>query len=105
MYCFSELEFLPKDYKIMSSWTSQSRKSWFTYRVVAVKRILKGEEEVGSLILGGGDVTRRVKGKTEHLRTCKTEEERVRALEDVFGLRLTDEEKRGIGGMVTELKG
>ena len=45
-----------------------------------------------------------VKGKTEHLRTCKTEEERVRALEDVFGLRLTDEERRGIEGMVTELK-
>ncbi|KAL9134041.1 MAG: hypothetical protein Q9175_004780 [Cornicularia normoerica] len=95
----------PRTMRFMNSWTSQSRKSWFTYHVVALKRILEGEEVGGSLILGGGDVRRRVKGKTEHLRTCKTEEEWVRALEDVFGLRLTDEERRGIGGMVTELKG
>lgn len=67
--------------------------------------ILEGEEVVGTWILEGRDVERRVKGKTEYLRTCKTEEERVQALEDVFGLRLTDEERRGIGGMVTELKG
>ena len=105
VYCFTELEFLPADYEIMSFWTSQSRKSFFTYNIVAVKMILGGEEVVGTLILEGGDVKRRVKGKTEHLRTCRTEEERVRALEEVFGLRLTDEERRGIGGMVTELKG
>ena len=105
MYCFTELEFLPEDYEIMNFWTSQSRKSWFTHQVVAVKMILEGEEVVGTLILDGRDVKRRVKGKTEYLRTCKTEEERVQALEDVFGLRLTDEERRGIRGMVTELKG
>lgn len=34
----------------------------------------------------------------------KTEVESVEAFEDVFGLRLTEEERRGIGGMVTELK-
>ena len=103
-YCFTELEFLPDDYKIMSFWTSQSPKSWFTYRVVAVKMFLEGEDVVGTLILSGSDVKRRIGGKTEHLRSCKTEEERVRALEEVFGLRLTDEERRGIRGMVTELK-
>lgn len=105
IYCFTELEFLPKDYEIMNFWTSQSRKSWFTYQIVAVKMILEGDEVVGTLILGGGDVKKRTKGKTEQLRTCKTEEERVQALEDLFELRLTDEERRGIGGMVTELKG
>ncbi len=104
IYCFTELEFLPEDYEIMSFWTSQSRKSWFTYSVVAVKMILEREEMVGTLILEGSEVKKRVKGKTEHLRTCKTEGERVRALEDVFGLRLTDEERRGIEGMVTELE-
>ena len=105
MYGFTELEFLPKDYEIMNFWTSQSRQSFFTYQIVVVKMVLEGDEVVGTLILSGGDVTKRVKGKTEHLRTCKTEEERVQALEDVFGLRLTDEERRGIRGMVTELKG
>lgn len=105
MYCFAELEFWPQDYEIMNFWTSRSRKSWFTYRVVAVKMILEGGEVVGTLILGGGDVKRRVRGKTEHLRTCRTEEERVQALEELFGLRLTDEERRGIRGLFTELKG
>lgn len=105
MYCFTEIEFLPEDYEIMNFWTSQSRKSWFTYRFIAVKMILEGEEVVGTLIFDGSDVKRRVKGKTEQSRTCKTEEERVQALEDVFGLRMTDEERRGIGGMVTELRG
>lgn len=104
LYCFTELEFLPEDYEIMNFWTSQSQKSWFTYQVVAVKMILEGEEVVGTLILSGSDVKSRLQGKTEHLRTCKTEEERVQALDDVFGLSLTEEEKRGIGGMVTELK-
>ena len=37
----------------MSFWTSQSRKSWFTYIVVAVKMVLEGEEVVGTLILEG----------------------------------------------------
>ena len=105
IYCFTELEFLPEDYEIMSFWTSQSRKSWFTYSVVAVKMVMEGDDVVGTLILEGGEVKRRVNGKTEHLRTCNTEEERVRALEDVFALRLSDEERRGIVGMVTELKG
>ena len=105
MYCFTELEFLPEDYEVMNFWTSQSPKSWFTYRVVAVKMILEGSEVVGTLFLDGGDVKRRVKGEMEHLRTCKTEEKRVQALEVVFGLRLTDEERRGIRGMITELKG
>ena len=105
VYCFTELEFLPEDYEIMSFWTSQSRKSWFTYIVVAVKMILEEGEAVGTLILEGGEVKRRVRGRTEHLMTCKTEEERVLALANVFGLRLTDEESMGIRGMVTELKG
>ena len=104
VYCFTELEFLPEDFEVMSFWISQSRKSWFTYVVIAMKMILEGGEVVGTLILEGGEVKKRVRGKTEHLRTCKTEEERVRALEDVFGLRLTDEERRGIRGMVTELR-
>jgi hypothetical protein len=35
--------------------------------------------------------------------TCKTEEERVQALEKWFDIHLTYEERKGIMGMVTEL--
>lgn len=53
--------------------------------------ILEGDEVVGTMVLGGVEVKRRIKGKTEPLRTYKSEEERLQALEDVFGSELTQE--------------
>ena len=103
MYCFIGLEFTHEDYEIMDFWTSQSRESCFTYQFVAVKMILT-EKVVGELNLAGSDVKRMVKGKTEPSRTRKTEE-RAQGLEDVFGLKLADEERNGINEIVTELGG
>ena len=105
MYCFTELEFLPQDYETMNFQTSQSRTSWFTYKVAVVKMILEEEEVVGTLMLVGGDLKRRMKGRTEDLKACKIEEDRVQALGEWFGIKLEDEERAGIRGMVTELRG
>ena len=105
MYCFTELEFLPQDYEIMSFWTSQSRKTWFTFRIVVVRTIMEEGELVGEVILMGGELKRRVKGVTEHLRSCEREDERMAVLKEWFGVELTEEERAGIRGMVTELKG
>ena len=105
MYCFTELEFLPQDYETMNFQTSQSRTSWFTYKIVVIKMILEEGEIVGTLMLVGGDLKRRIKGETEDLKACKTEEDRVQALEEWFGLKLGDDERAGIRGMVTELRG
>lgn len=68
MYCFTELEFLPQDYEAMNFQTSQSRTSWFTYKIVVVKMILEEGEVVGTLMLVGGDLKRRIKGRTEDFR-------------------------------------
>ncbi len=107
-YCFTELEFFPEDYKIMNLSTSQSRTSFFTYTVVCVKHLLaiEGDElvPVGMLIMFGGEVKRKVKGKTELLATCKSEAERIDALENWFDIHLSSKEKAGIRGTVTELK-
>ena len=105
MYCFTELEFLPQDYETMNFETSQSRTSWFTYRIVVVKQILEEGEIVGTLMLVGVDLKRRIKGKTEELKVCKTEEDRVQVLKEWFGIKLGDDERAGIRGMVTELNG
>ena len=105
MYCFTELEFLPQDYETMNFQTSQSRTSWFTYKVVVVKMILEEGEVVGTLMLVGGDFKRRMKGRTEDLKACKIEEDRVQVLEEWFAIKLGDEERAGIRGMVTELRG
>ena len=104
-YCFTELEFLPQDYGVMNYYTSTCRTVFFTYAIIVVKLVMEGEEIVGQLILTGSEVKRRIGSETEHLMSCKSERERVDALERWFGLRLTDEEKRGIRGTVTELKG
>jgi len=105
MYSFTELEFLPQDYEIMNFWTSQSRKSWFTQKLVAVKMIIEAGEVVGEIILMGAELKSKVRGVTKYLATLETEEERVDALETWFLIELREEEKAGIRGMVTELKG
>ena len=105
LYSFTELEFLPQDYEIMNYWTSHSRKTFFTFKVVAVKYLLDDSGElVGTMTMVGGEVKRVIEGKSEVLMECKTEDERVQALKEVFGIGLIDEERRGIKGLVTELK-
>ena len=106
-YCFIDQEFLPQDFEIMNYWTSVGRTSWFTQVVIVVKFLMDedGKEVVGQLILNGNVVKRRIKGETEVLKECKSEQERVKALEEVFGIRLEKEEREGIKGLVTELKG
>ena len=39
-YAFTDTEFLPQDYEIANLFTSTSRKTFFTYRIVVVKYIL-----------------------------------------------------------------
>jgi arylamine N-acetyltransferase len=104
MYSFSEVEFLPEDYEMMSFWTSRSRKIYFTYRVVVVRMVMEEGEVVGTLVLVGGELKRRVGGKMEVLRVCVNEEQRVEVLGEWFDIRFSDQEKAGIRGMVTELR-
>ena len=105
MYCFTELEFLPQDYEIMNFWTSKSRKSWFTTTIVAVIMMMEDEEILGMMILLGKDLKRRLKGKMDHMETCEKEMDRVTVLKQWFGVELREDEKAGIRGLITELKG
>ncbi|KAL8742328.1 MAG: hypothetical protein Q9190_005164 [Brigantiaea leucoxantha] len=105
MYCFTELEFLPQDYEVMNFWTSQSRKSWFTQTVVVMKRLMQGEEVVGSISLGSGEVKRTINGEEEAVEKYRNEKERVEVLREWFGIILTEDEERGIDGMATQLRG
>lgn len=102
-YCFSEVEFLPQDYAMMNFYTSQCNSCWFTYKIVVVKMIREGDVIVGTIVLNGDVVKRRIRGETEELKRCGTEGERAKALERWFGIAVTAEENRGIKGMVTDL--
>lgn len=102
-YCFTETEFLPQDYEMMSWFTSTNKKCFFTYSVVVTKMLLDDAEEkiVGDVTLFNDGVRKNVGKEREVLRELKTEEERVKALKEIFGVELTEEER---GGMNGELK-
>jgi arylamine N-acetyltransferase len=118
--CFTTLEFLPQDYAVMSYYVNNSPQSWFTTTVVAVKMLLDDEQceddkqtlyeeqtrevvVVGKEMLCGAELRRNMGGKTELVKTCAIEQERVEVLRDVFGLVLTEEERTGITGSMTAL--
>ncbi|KAK5116820.1 hypothetical protein LTR85_009080 [Meristemomyces frigidus] len=97
-YCFTETEFLPQDYEMMSWFTSTSPRSFFTYSVLCTKMLMDeaGEKIVGDVTLFRDKIARTIGGQRELLRECKTEEDRVEALKEIFGVELMPEEREGI---------
>lgn len=69
----------------------------------------RGGKVVGTTNLVGGGCRRRIGREgiwaSERLADVGTEVERWEVLEGIFGIVLGDEERRGIRGLVTELKG
>jgi len=108
-YAFPEIEFLEEDFKIISFFTSQCMEepNFQTKTVLGVKFLMGGEEGerrvVGKVLLVDGVVKRNDGGKTRVLFECGGEEERVRVLEELFDIRLKEEEVMGIRGRLMEL--
>lgn len=97
-YCFTTTEFLPQDYEMMSWFTSTHKSSFFTSLMMCTRMEMdaEGEKLVGDTTLFQDTVRKTVGGKREVLKECKTEEDRVQVLHDVFGVDLTEEEKVNI---------
>jgi hypothetical protein len=75
---------------------------------VLVIRFLRGRGEegiVGKVMLVNGEVKRNDGGKTRLVMVCKSEEERIRALREHFGIELVEEEINGVRGRNVELLG
>ena len=112
-YAFPEMEFLESDYYIMNWYTGSSPTSFQTFTCLVIKFLRRrkeggeeGEEEIfGKRMLVNGTVKENLGGKTKVVQECTVEEERIGALEKWFGMRFTEEERLGIVGYVTELKG
>jgi arylamine N-acetyltransferase len=104
-YCFTELEFLPSDYAMMNYFTSTSPRTFFTRVTVAVKKLLGDDGELeGVLILGNNDLKWRVHGKTERQIKFESEEDRIKALEEHFGIKLSAAEREGIRGLPSQIQ-
>lgn len=97
-YCFTETEFLPQDYEMMSWFTSTNPKSFFTYSVLCTRLLLDDEKEniIGDITLFNDKIRRTVRGKHESSQELKTEAERINALRDLLGVHLKEEEINGI---------
>ena len=58
----------------------------------------------GQCLLDGTRFKRRVGSETKEVKICKSDDERVESLRDLFGIDLSEREVEGIKGTVTELK-
>lgn len=107
MYSFSEAECFAEDFEALNYFVMTRPQSWFTQTVLAYRPVL--DEATGELvaerILHGNVVKEGASGQDRILEVLETEEDRIRALEKYFGIRLSEKEKRGIKGLVSELKG
>ncbi|KAF2231461.1 cysteine proteinase [Viridothelium virens] len=104
-YCFPEMEFLHRDFVAFNYYTSTSPESFQTFQMLVVKFLRRDDHISGKLMLVDDTIKQNTGGRTEVLKTCKTEQERIDALKEWFGIILTEEQKRGIIGWNTELKG
>ncbi|WPH00244.1 Hypothetical protein R9X50_00306700 [Acrodontium crateriforme] len=97
-YCFTETEFLPQDYEMMSWFTSTSPRSFFTFSVLCTKMLMDdaGEKIIGDITLFNDAVRKTEKGEREVLRELRTEQERVETLKELFDVNLEPEEVDGI---------
>lgn len=107
MYSFSEVEIFPEDFEALNYFIMTRPQSFFNQTVLAYRPVLDEAtgELVGERILNGNVVKEGASGQDRILEVLETEEDRVRALEKYFDIRLTEKERRGIKGLMTELKG
>lgn len=103
-YCFSETEFVAADFEVMNFWTSTHPSSFHVTGIFVVKFLREGDEIKGKMMLNNGTAKENLGGKSKTIKECKTEEERIQTLAEVFGLQLTDGEQTAIRGWLTELK-
>jgi arylamine N-acetyltransferase len=98
VYCFTETEFLPQDYQMMSWFTSTHITSFFTRNVTCTKMIMNEAKEkiVGNVTLFGGTIRESIGSDRSVVKECTTEDERVQALSEIFNITLANQEKKSI---------
>lgn len=129
-YAFSETEFFPQDFELINYGIMTLRNSFFTQAVLCARFVLDNEdgkaadnggpgisEVVGVRSLIGNTITLKIKERFQDFASAEdaaeyetvmlvwTEDERVEALEKWFNVRLTPQERKGIIGLSSQLRG
>jgi arylamine N-acetyltransferase len=102
IYCFTELEFLPQDYSIMNYYTSTNPKCWFTHQIVCVRHLVKNDELIGTVIIQSGLKIREY-GQTVKEEKFETEDDRLQALKEYFGIEFGPEDRDGITKLTSQI--
>lgn len=104
-YSYTELEFQPQDYAMMNYFTSTSQRTFFTRMIVLEKKLLSDDGQIdGSLILNGSNLKWRIKGKKGKEVEFTSEQQRLDALEEHFGIKFGPSDRDGIRGLPSEIK-
>jgi arylamine N-acetyltransferase len=105
VYCFGMTEFSRNDFEVMNFAISSQRTSWFTYKIICMKMLLhdQSKEIVGILALTDKTLKKRVQEDSETLAECSSEEKRIELLEKHFGVVLSQKDRDGIRGTMSEL--
>ncbi|KAK7736507.1 hypothetical protein SLS53_006937 [Cytospora paraplurivora] len=106
MYSFTETEFFPEDFEVMNYFVMTTPQSYFVQTVVAYRPMMSKNTGplVGECILHKDVVKQGEAHGDRILNVLKSEDDRVKALQDYFSICLTEKEKKGIRGLATELK-
>jgi arylamine N-acetyltransferase len=103
--CYTEQEYMPNDFAVMNHHCSTNCTSWFTTAIIVEKKLLDDAGElIGTVLLMNNIIKWRVHGKKLKEIELKTEEERMKALEEHFGIKFGQAERNSIKGMVSEIK-
>lgn len=102
-YSFPGTEFFPEDFEVMNFFTSCSPSSFLTSHILVVKFLRENDNAIGKVVLDDDKIKRNLGGKNEVVQTLFSEKERIEALENYFGIRLTDSQKEGIGSRPSAL--
>ena len=108
-YCFNESEFFPSDFNVLSHTVSTSRTSMFVNNIVCSKFLQEkhpthnSDVVIGDVQLWNKELKIRRWGKSEQPIKIESEQDRIKALEEYMGIKLSTPEVKGIVGLPTQI--
>jgi hypothetical protein len=103
--CFQETEWQTQDTYVMLSGLQSPGASWLSTHVICLRYVLEEERTVGYMYVWQDELRQWYKGKMTVLQKFYCESDGTRTLSEKFGITLSGQEKKGIAGWVSELKG
>jgi arylamine N-acetyltransferase len=105
VWCFTETEWLPIDFQLIRTGYATLGTGWAAPQVCCFQTIFEDDVPVGYLLILKDELRRNYKGKTEIIQRFYAESDRVEALAEKFGIKLTEDEQKQIVGHTAEIQG